>query len=449
MKIDQNFGRRRFLRGVGALGTTSMALPLLPSLGHAAAHPPKRLVVLCSGNGTIPANWRPSSKAGALTSLGTILAPLERHKAELMVIEGLDLSVARRTWQPRGFHAHERGLGGILTGRPLLLGDWVNGSGYASGISVDQFIANKLAGQTSIHSLQVGLICKPITSLNRVALSYAGSADPRFAENDGSKLFQRIFADSSPDTTAAKRIRDRRRSVLDYLSGDLTRLHSRLSAADRLRLSQHTQEFRDLEKQLSEIDPGATCASPAKPTVASWVNEQKMTAISDVQIKQTVMALACDRTRVATIQFGRGLGGLSLRCIGKTDNWHSLSHESYTNLDANSKLTELNTYIAGRFAALLDEMKAVREGDGTLLDNSVVLWVNELGRGNSHSHDDLPVVIAGNLQGFLNSTGRHIQLGDRSTNDLLITLCHGFGYTDVVRFGQPELCTGTIDELLA
>ena len=166
------------------------------------------------------------------------------------------------------------------------------------------------------------------------------------------------------------------------------------------------------------------------------------------QIQQTVRALACDLTRVATIQYGKGLGALSLRPIGISDSWHSLSHEGDGNADAQQKLTDLNRYIAGRFAKLLTEMKNVPEGDGTLLDNSVVLWVNELGKGNNHDHDDVPIVMAGNLGGVFGPGGRHLEFGERPHNDLLITLCHAFGQ-EVQTFGRPELCSGPISELLA
>ena len=173
-----------------------------------------------------------------------------------------------------------------------------------------------------------------------------------------------------------------------------------------------------------------------------------MDAVSDFQIKQTVQALACDRTRVATIQFGKGLGALSLRCIGHDDGWHTLSHEGDSNGTARRKLTELNTYIAGRFAKLLEEMKAVPEGNGTLLDHSVVLWVNELGKGNNHEHKDVPIVMAGSLGGHFRTGGRHVRFGERNTNDLLITLCQAFGHRDVTHFGIRELCQGPLTELL-
>lgn len=441
--------RRQFLRGAGAVGLASLALPLLPSLARAQSTDfPKRLVVFFSGNGTIAPNWVPESSGGVITQMSEILQPLAPHTDDLLVLEGLDLTVARSQYQPRsGFHAHERGLGGILTGQNLNEGEMEASSGYANGISVDQYIANQMMGETGIHSLQVGLISRRHGGgwYNRDTMTYAGANQPLFAESDGEKIFDQVFGDQTSTAASYEAIRRRRQSVLDFVKDDLSRVEQKISSEDRMRLEQHHTAFRELETQLNQ--PAPTCEGPTG-SVSNWTDENNMTAISDFQIRQTVQALACDRTRVATIQFGKGLGAVSLRPIGMTDSWHGLSHEGDGNSDAQQKLTDLNTYIAGRFAKLLEEMKSIPEGDGTLLDNSVVLWVNELGKGNNHDHDDVPVVIAGTLGGHFLNGGRHVTLGTRANNDLLITLCQAFGY-NVNTFGRDELCSGPIDELLA
>lgn len=445
------FNRRDFLLGAAATGVVGLTLPILPSFGRAAdGQFPKRLVVFFSGNGTIASNWVPQSSNGRLTQLSEILEPLDRHIDDITVIEGLDLNSAYHKWQPiEGFHAHERGIGGILTGQHLQTGDFEAGSGYANGISVDQFIANGMAGQTPLHSLQVGLVSRRHGRgwYNRDTMVYTGPGQAALMEYNGEKLFDQIFGDGPSTPAVYERIRERRGSVLDFLRDDLSRVERKISRADRQRLEQHHTAFRELETKLEE--PLPTCGSDQAPSVDSWADEANMDTISEIQIRQTVQALACDRTRVAAIQFGKGLGGFSMRCIGVDSGWHGTSHEGDHNDTAVHRLTQMNRYIATRFALLLDEMKAVPEGDGTLLDNSVVLWVNELGKGNSHSKNDVPIVMAGHLDGFFKPGGRHISFGDRPHNDLLITLCHAFGHTDVTEFGIPELCSGPLDELIA
>lgn len=449
--------RRKFLYGAGSLGLTSLALPLMPSLSLAdESGAPKRLVVFFSGNGTIAPAWVPQSDQGRLTQLSTILKPLEPHMSKLTVIEGLDIVCARGRYQPRiGFHAHERGLGGILTGQHLLAGNMEAGSGYANGISVDQFIANSLAAQpatrTPIHSLQIGLCTRRDHSsgwYNRQTMTYAGADSPLFAQSDGQALFDQLFKDQQQPGASQEAIRARQRSVLDFLKDDYTRVEQRLSAQDRLRLAQHTEAFREMEKELET--QSIVCEAPTKPNIDRWFDQDRMDDISRFQIDQTVRALACDLTRVATIQFGAGLGALNFNVFGKSGSWHGTSHLDSGDRETNIQLlTEMNTYIAGRFSYLLSQMDAIEEANGkTLLDNSVVLWVNEMGKGDSHDHNDVPIVMAGQCGGYFKPGGRHVTFGSRSTNDLLITLCHAMGREDVSTFGMTELCTGPVTELL-
>lgn len=405
-----------------------------------------------SGNG-VPrpeTSWNVTSDGnGKITDLNEILGPLQPHIDDLLVLEGLDLEVGKSQNQPsNSFHGHERGLAGILTGRPLQFRNFEADSGYGTGISIDQYLANKFSGETPIHSLQVGLNSPLQTWRNRNALSYAGDSQPLFSENDGAVLFDQIFGEQVQEPEALLRIRKRRKSVLDMLKNDMTDIDKRISANDRSRLDQHYTAFRDLEKVLQGGD--TSCGQFAAPTYSGrdWTDEGQMDGTTDFQITQMVQALACDRTRVSTLQFGSGLGALDLRMVGFDDYWHSLSHDSDSDTGAQDKLVLLNIYIAKRFAKILSEMKKIKEGNGTMLDNSLVIWVNELGKGNNHRYDDIPIVMAGNLQGVMNCDGRHVQLGNRSSNDLLVTILHAFGYNENV-FGVPGLCSGPINELLA
>lgn len=433
---------------MGALGAVSMALPLLPSTGYTAdTDYPKRLIVFFSGNGTIRDAWSPTSDEGRITKMSTILAPLERHLDKLAVLEGLDIESAKNSWQPRsGFHAHERGLGGILTGQHLLSGTYEAESGYANGISVDQFIAHHIHDPAAIHSSQIGLVTRFNKWRNRETLCYAGTNDPRFHENDGQKLFAQYFGESGVSDEVYTRIQRRRRRVLDFLKEDLDDVKKRISTEDRIRLEQHEARFTNLETEL-QMPPPQCLGEPLDGSI-DWMRMSEMTANSDFKFRQLALAMACDRTRVATIQFGAGLGALNLSFIDRSESWHALSHEGDNNGSARDALIATNTYIAERFARLLDELDAIPEGDGkTLLDHSVVLWVNELGKGNNHDHGDVPIVMAGGLHGTLKTGGHHFSFGERAHNDLLITLCHAFGLNDVTQFGIPDLCTGPISEL--
>ena len=176
INFHKPLARRRFLQGAGALGAASLALPLLSSHGFAAGTDyPMRLIVFFSGNGTLAKQWTPQSSDGRITTFSPILKPLERHKDKIAVVEGLDLECAQREWQPgKGFHGHERGLGGILTGTNLNLGKFEANSGYANGISIDQWLANRIHDPDAIHSAQIGLVTRPNKWANRETMCYAG-----------------------------------------------------------------------------------------------------------------------------------------------------------------------------------------------------------------------------------------------------------------------------------
>lgn len=443
--------RRAFLRGASAMGVASMALPLFSSMGYSAPSDyPKRLIVFFSGNGSIASSWTPQSSNGKLTELSPILAPLERHRAKLTVLEGIDLTCAKSSWQPKGgFHGHERGLGGILTGTHLNVGTFEAESGYANGVSLDQFLADRIRDPNALHSAQIGLATRYNSWRNRETLSYQDANKPVFHESNGRKLFSRFFGDSPDTSPLYARTQQRRQRVLDYLKDDLRRVKSQISAEDRIRLEQHEYAFTELEDMLSR--PALSCRGEEPPQQLDWVDPMNMEFLCDFQFQQLAAAMACDRFRVATIQFGAGLGALKLPFVGLPDeHWHTISHEGDNNAEAQQKLVRVNTYIAERFATLLDALDAMPEGEGeTLLDHSVVLWVNELGKGNVHTYDDIPIVMAGKLHGKLVTGNRHVRYGTRHTNDLLITLAHAFGFTDTTTFGIPELCSGPLTELLA
>ena len=440
--------RRRFLKGASALGAVSLALPLLPSMGFAdSASYPMRLIVFFSGNGTVAKNWTPQSSGGRITKFSPILAPLEKHKNKLAIVEGLDLDCAQRRWQPMGgFHPHERGLGGILTGTNLNKGTFEAHSGYANGISMDQWLADRIHDPKAIHSAQVGIVTQFHHWRNRETMSYAGANKPVFYENNGSKLQAKLFGDGQASSQVFRQIQERRLSVMDYLKEDLARTKARVSAQDALRLEEHAEKIHTLEKEVRM--PPAQCTSEPPGSGLAWDKSDQVVSNSNFKFKQIATALACDRTRVVTMQYGAGLGAVSMRHLGISTTWHHLSHRGDSQESSQMALTKINTHIAERFAALLTELDSVKEGSGTLLDHCLVLWVNELGKGNNHNYADVPIVIAGGLHGKFKTGGQHFKFGSRSTNDLLLTIAHAFGYQDLKTFGNKELCTGRINELV-
>jgi len=160
-----------------------------------------------------------------------------------------------------------------------------------------------------------------------------------------------------------------------------------------------------------------------------------------------VMAMACDLTRVGTLQWTHSVGGQLFSWLGATRGHHDMSHDPDSNVESKEMLTKINVWFAEQLAALIAAMKQVPEEGGTLFDNTVILWVNELSRGNAHSHPDMPFVLAGGAGGRI-KTGRYLKYaGTVPHNNLLVSLLNAFG-SDVRTFGNPAYCTGPLAGLI-
>jgi hypothetical protein len=170
-------------------------------------------------------------------------------------------------------------------------------------------------------------------------------------------------------------------------------------------------------------------------------------ALGKLQMDLMVMALACDLTRVASLMWTNSVGQMSFPWIGITDRQHDLSHNGDSDTVSKDKLIKMNTWYSEQFAYLLTRLNDVKEGAGTLLDNTLVLWGNELGKGNSHTRDNIPFVLAGGAGGAV-KTGQYLVADKRPHNDLLLAVCHAMGMTGLTTFGDSRFCTGVLREVL-
>jgi hypothetical protein len=428
----QRLPRRRFLGFLRGLAGGALALPLLDSLtsGSARALPhPKRLIVFFSANGTIADAWRPTGGENDFV-LSEILEPLAPHRDQLLILGGVD---AESSYHGPGDNSHWNGMGHMLTGTELV--DLGGGVFTGGGISVDQYLAKQIGGATKLASLELAVEESPSTVSSR--LSYLGASQPVPPESDPQKVFHRLFGGLSPALQA------QRKSVLDAVSDDLGALQPRLGKDDQHKLAAHLDAVRDVEKRLY-ISPAPTCGS----IELGRFDVNDLPAIGKEQMDLLVLALACDLTRVVTLQWSQAVSMTRMIWLGIADPHHTLSHYPVTDAVAQSKLVQINRWYATQFAYLLQAMKAVPEGDGTLLDNSVVLWCNELGEGSTHSRRNVPYVLAGGAGGAL-KTGRYLQFPATKKpwhNDLLISLCQAMD-VNVSTFGNPAYCHGPIPGL--
>ena len=429
-----------------SFGLAAASLPIL-NLTNARAQAgtfPTRLLIVFSPNGTVHENWVPSGTETAWT-LSRILAPLERHKADLIVLDDVKNEAAHHG----PGDGHMTGMGCLLTATELLEGTQFECggtdpcSGWGGGISVDQHIANAVGGETKFKSLELSVLSGGADVWSRMC--YAGADQPIAPLDDPFQVFDRVFGDLTIDTAELERIRAQRRSVLDYVNANLTRFEARLGGEDREKLAIHLEAVREIERRL-ESGALAGCSQPTLPGTFDVRNNDNFPQVVDLQSKLIARAFACDQTRVATVQWSRSVGGTRMTWLGVTRGHHDLSHDGDSNADTLEQITQINIWYAEQFAALLDELKAVPEGDGTLLDHTLVVWVNELGRGNSHSRTKIPFVLAGSANGYFR-TDRFLQYDGDSHSNLLVSICNAMG-VETTTFGNPAYATGPLRMLV-
>ncbi len=440
-----SFSRRTLLKAAGGF---SVALPLLPSLAARAEDTlfPRRLVIFYHPNGTLPGAWWPTDVLGETQfTLNKIHQPLAAYKNDLVLLKGVDLkSCAGGPGEP-----HQRGMGGVLTGRELLTGNFVGGdgslAGWGSGASVDQVVAEKIGLKTKERSLQLGV--RVNAAEVRTRLSYSGAGQPLPPQNDPRQVFNQLFSDFKLDNPELEKIRRRRASILDAVQGQFAALTPKLSGADRQKLEQHLTLVRDLESRLGAMGgptSGESCALPEQPPELAPDSDTTMPEITRLQIDLLVMALACDLTRVGSLMLCGAIDAISYPWLGSSTDGHTLSHLGDSD-PQKPQIISRDSWTASQLAYLLGKLKAIKEGAGTMLDNTLVLWTSEISVGNTHSQTDMPFVLAGRAGGL--RTGRFLQYDHASHNDLLVSVLNAMGVEETT-FGLPAFCHGPLPGLL-
>jgi hypothetical protein len=424
--------RREFIRTMG-LGAASLPFILnLPSLGFAnQTQRKKRLVVLFSPNGVVPKAFWPAEQGEKFT-LPEILKPLEPLQSKTLVLHGVCDRV-------RGDgDNHMRGIGCLLTGIELFPGNIQGGShtpaGWASGLSIDQEIRTHLhkseSTRTRFGSLEFGVLV-PDRADTWTRMVYTGPNRPIAPISDPYQMFAKLYG----------KVKDRQllASVLDDVKDDLKKVSNAVSAEDRRLLDEHATFVREMEQDLKAAaqQKADTKAPDLEPGVKE--HNDNIPKLSKMQIDLMVNSFAADFARVATLQFTNSVGGARMRWLGVNEGHHQLSHEPDSNTSAMDKLTKINKWFCEQMAYLAKRLAETPEpgGTGSLLDNTLLVWTNELGKGSSHTMDNIPFVLVG--EGLDFKMGRSLRLGKVPHNRLLLSLAHGFGHR-IERFGNPDFC---------
>ena len=394
-----NTSRREFLR---TLGISAAALPFVSGL-TSLANPPaasgavarrQRLIIVFSPNGTVPANFWPDAP-GPLTSFKRILKPLEPYRERTLMLHGVSNRV-------RGDgDSHMRGMSCLLTGIELFPGNIQGGSdtpaGWASGISIDQelknFVQSKEQTRTRLGSLELG-VAVPDRADPWTRMCYAGPNKPVAPVDDPYLVFEKLYGRMKDKETL--------KSILDDLQEDFNTVSQRVSKEDKRLLDEHLTLVREMEQELQRAD--SQTLKHAAPALDAGVarDNDSIPKISRMQIELLVNALANDMTRISSLQYTNSVGNARMKWLGIEEGHHTLSHDPDLNEVSVEKLTKINTWFAEEIAYLCKRLAETSESDGsgTLLDNTQIIWTNELGKGNSHTLENIPFVLIGNGCGF-------------------------------------------------
>ncbi len=417
----KSLARRRFLQGAAAMGLGGTTLAMLRNVARSGEGEfPLRFFFMFTGNGHLPDHFIPSNTSETNFSFASAVTPLEVHRDNLMLVHGVS-----------GPGSHHQGTSEALTGRPSANIE----AGATGGPSLDQLFAERFRDESALPSLELGV--DPANSLED-QITYSAGGLPIPAIGSPSGAFDRLFTLANEDPAEAELRRARKRSVLDVIATDLTTLEGRLDASTRALLDEHLTLVRAQELDLEQPYVPVQCDLDGAPSGTGLL------ATFQGHNANVANAFRCDITRVATMRVG-GYGGIESGRydeVGIANGHHNAAH-----VGPGADLAGINRFHAEQFADLVTRLAAIPEGDGTVLDNTVMVWGMELGIGDyTHGRDDMPFVIAGGANAGL-GLGRYLPLSGPSYQDFLFTMTHVMGLTDVTSFGDAG--TTLIEELWA
>jgi hypothetical protein len=420
--------RRTFLRGMGvtlALPLFDAMLPAQTPLSKTVAGPRLRASFLYMQHGAIMSQWTPE-KQGAGFEFKRILKPLEPFRDRLLIVSGLEVKTAGPAPGESGGD-HVRSAAAFLSGARAKR---TAGVDVYLGTTIDQVIAKKIGQDTVLPSLEQGIedvgytgICNYGYSCSYVnTIAWESPRKPIPMEINPKVVFERLFGDGS---TAAQRLARKHEdhSILDSITHDVARFKKVIGAGDRARLNDYLDEVREIERRVQLVSKvGAELPLADVPVGVPQTYDDHIKLQFDLQ----VLALKTEITRVATFMYGRDNTNTTHPASGVTLSHHGASHHS-NRPEAIDTFARINAYFVNMYAYLLEKMRSTPDGDGTLLDNSMVLLGSSMANANEHDHAPVPMLVAGGGAGSLNP-GRHIRCADNSPHsNLLLSLINRAG----------------------
>jgi len=435
MKTDL-IPRRTVLKGLGAV----MALPWLEAMGvqtgwaagntPAKNAAPNRMAFLYVPNGVNMDGWRVGAEGALPSKLPPILAPLNGVRDDFSILTGLAVDKARPHGDGGGDHA--RAMAAYLTGAQPRKTD---GANIRAGMSVDQLAASRIGDRTRLASLEIGTEASKLAGgcdsgyscIYDSNLAWRSATQPMPKEVNPKLIFERLFGAGSD---LERQRRDAaRKSVLDAVREDFRELNSRLGAADQRKLDEYFTSVREMELRIAKSGnegqkPLPVGALPPKGIPESYAEHLRL--LADL----IVLAFQTDTTRVATFVLANEGSNRSYPFIGVRDGHHSISHHGHDPVKL-AKIQDINVFHSTQLAYLLERLKSVKEGDGNLLDHSMIVYGSGNGDGDRHNHDDLPILLAGKGCGTIRQ-GRHVVYQKETPlNNLWVSMLNRMDIRDV------------------
>jgi hypothetical protein len=409
---------------------------MTPALAQSTKRPIRMAYIQCpNGIMNLKNEWTPKT-VGADWEITRTLEPLAAHKQNMIVVSGLDQQQAAGLNGEIGGD-HPRACTAWLTGTHAKM---TSGADLHAGISVDQIAAKEFGKYTQLASLEIGLESSEVVGACESAygcayydtISWANDTTPLPMENRPRAIFERLFGDGGTDPKARATLAREDRSILDAVSSDVKRLRGKVGGTDRAKVDQYVDAIRDVERRMQLAEKQDVKALPmGSPVGAPEIFSEYFRLMADLN----VLAWQTDMTRVITFQMGHEMSGRAYPELGFGDAHHPCTHHQ-GDPEKIEKTVQINTFHTKMLAHYLDKLAATPDGDGSLLDHSMILYGAALSDANLHLYTDLPLLlVAGGRSGI--KGGQHVKYAKRTPmTNLLLTMLDKAGVSGVASLGD-------------